>query len=157
QLNARLLTVVRETLYPNNLSLWLYERPSEEEQAQTPEGAAPEAHLAQWQPRLNAQTQSPSNRLLLEPDPLRTTMALDFEFSATDPLIVQLLKDGDLLEVQHASIDSPVWRALRDSDVVLTVPLVTHRELVGLLNLGAKRSGQDYTSGDKTLLTMLAA
>jgi serine phosphatase RsbU (regulator of sigma subunit)/anti-sigma regulatory factor (Ser/Thr protein kinase) len=45
---------------------------------------------------------------------------------------------------------------MKESGVKLSVPLVSQGELIGLLNLGPRRSEQDYSSDDKRLLNTLA-
>jgi hypothetical protein len=54
------------------------------------------------------------------------------------------------VELTHLDLASPALRELRASGVLLVVPLVTNGELVGLLNLGRRLSGQDYSADDST-------
>ena len=54
-------------------------------------------------------------------------------------------------------LDSPALLALREAGVKLAVPLVSQGELIGVLNLGPRRSEQEYSSDDRKLLENLAA
>jgi serine phosphatase RsbU (regulator of sigma subunit) len=53
-------------------------------------------------------------------------------------------------------MDSPALQALKAAGVQLVIPLVSQDELVGLLNLGPRRSEQDYSADDRGLLNALA-
>jgi serine phosphatase RsbU (regulator of sigma subunit)/anti-sigma regulatory factor (Ser/Thr protein kinase) len=53
-------------------------------------------------------------------------------------------------------MDSPALQALKAAGVQLVIPLVSQDELVGLLNLGPRRSEQDYAADDRGLLNALA-
>jgi len=73
-----------------------------------------------------------------------------------DPLLGYLLAHPDPVDLDQIKLDSPGVRALRDAGVEFVVPLVTQGELIGLLNLGARRSQQGYTTEDRKLLERLA-
>jgi len=73
-----------------------------------------------------------------------------------DPLLAYLESAGGPVEVDAIDLDSPALQALRDRGVKLAVPLVSHGELLGVLNLGARRSEQDYSGDDRRLLGQLA-
>jgi serine phosphatase RsbU (regulator of sigma subunit)/anti-sigma regulatory factor (Ser/Thr protein kinase) len=60
------------------------------------------------------------------------------------------------VEIDKLEIDSSALGVLKQAGVKLTVPLVSQGELIGLLNLGARRSEQDYSTDDKRLLNTLA-
>ncbi len=64
------------------------------------------------------------------------------EIEPDDPLIGYLIQNPDVTKVDRLPLDSPAVRALRETGVSLVVPLVSQGELIGLLNLGPRRSDQ---------------
>ena len=54
-------------------------------------------------------------------------------------------------------MQSPALSAMKAAGVKLAVPLVSQGELIGVLNLGPRRSEQDYSTDDRKLLDNLAA
>jgi serine phosphatase RsbU (regulator of sigma subunit)/anti-sigma regulatory factor (Ser/Thr protein kinase) len=90
----------------------------------------------------------------------RATVApqiLPLDFAANDPLSAYLLSAGDVVDLERLKLDSPVLRSLRAAGVKLVAPLTGQGELIGLLNLGPRRSEQDYSADDLRLLGDLAA
>ena len=84
-----------------------------------------------------------------------TVVPLDIPPS--DPLIDYLEKNvSGVVDIERLSFDSEGVRALRKAGVRLALPLVSQGELVGLINLGERRSEQDYSSDDRRLLGNLA-
>lgn len=84
--------------------------------------------------------------------------------SDTDPLRAALLgsEDGFLVEdAEGRSPDflerSPGLQLLHQQKVTLSVPLISQGELVAVLNLGRRLSGQPYSLDDRRLLATLAA
>lgn len=73
-----------------------------------------------------------------------------------DPLLAFLQEHPEPVDLDHLRLDSPGATALRGAGVRLVVPLVTQGELIGLLNLGPRRSEQDYSADDRRLLENLA-
>ena len=62
----------------------------------------------------------------------------------------------DLVEIDKLDSDSPAVQALRAAGTRITVPLLSQGELVGLINLGPRLSGQDYSTDDRKLLSDMA-
>ena len=60
------------------------------------------------------------------------------------------------IEVSRLNLDSPALRRLKDEGVAVIVPLVSQGELVGIINLGQRRSDQQNPSDDRRLLDDLA-
>ena len=54
-------------------------------------------------------------------------------------------------------MQSPALSAMKEAGVKLAVPLVSQGELIGVLNLGPRRSEQEYSTDDRKLLDNLAA
>lgn len=84
------------------------------------------------------------------------TVLLDLPIVPNDPLLATLQMATGPVELARLQLDSPALQLLRETGVVLVVPLVSQGELVGLINLGARRSEQDYSSDDRKLLSDLA-
>jgi serine phosphatase RsbU (regulator of sigma subunit)/anti-sigma regulatory factor (Ser/Thr protein kinase) len=74
-----------------------------------------------------------------------------------DPLLPYLEGAPGAVDLATLELDSPALRELRAAGVQLVVPLVTHGELIGTLNLGPRLSDQDYSSDDRKLLESLAS
>jgi len=78
------------------------------------------------------------------------------EISTQDPLVLHLDSLPGAEPIGNLELDSPGLLHLIASGIQLVVPLVTHGELIGWLGLGPRRSGQEYSVDDRTLLTNLA-
>jgi serine phosphatase RsbU (regulator of sigma subunit)/anti-sigma regulatory factor (Ser/Thr protein kinase) len=76
--------------------------------------------------------------------------------AADDPIIPFFLSAPSAVEIDKLHLESPAVRGLKKVGVKLVVPLVSQGELVGLLNLGARRSQQEYSTDDRRLLGNLA-
>jgi serine phosphatase RsbU (regulator of sigma subunit)/anti-sigma regulatory factor (Ser/Thr protein kinase) len=73
-----------------------------------------------------------------------------------DPVVAYFTRAAGAVEVDEIELDSPGVRALRAAGVKLAVPLVSQGELIGLINLGPRLSGQEYSADDRALLNNLA-
>lgn len=82
---------------------------------------------------------------------------IDLDITPNDPLLAYLQQNAGVLEPDRLQLDSPALRQLRQEGIELVVPLVSQGELIGLINLGPRRSEQDYSSDDRKLLQDLAA
>lgn len=80
----------------------------------------------------------------------------EVEMALEDPLLSYLLNHVGVIDVERLNFDSPMLRELKENKVRLAVPLVSQGELIGLLNLGARRSEADYSSDDRRLLVTLS-
>ena len=78
------------------------------------------------------------------------------EIAPNDPLVAYFLSSPAATEVDKINLDSPALRELRAAGTMLVVPLVSQGELIGLLNLGPRLSGQDYSTDDRSLLNNLS-
>jgi serine phosphatase RsbU (regulator of sigma subunit)/anti-sigma regulatory factor (Ser/Thr protein kinase) len=79
------------------------------------------------------------------------------EIAPGDPIVGYLQSATGAVDLTQLELDSPALRELRARGVVLVVPLITNGELVGVLNVGPRRSEQGYSADDKRLLESLAA
>jgi len=78
------------------------------------------------------------------------------EIPENDPLLAYLQVASGPVDLDELTLDSAAVRELREAGVKLIVPLVSSGELIGTLNLGPRRSEQEYSSDDKRLLDNLA-
>ncbi len=74
-----------------------------------------------------------------------------------DPLLAYLVSSPGVVNIEKLNFDSPAMKAMRASGVKLAVPLISHGELVGVLNLGPRLSEQEYNPDDARLLENLAS
>jgi serine phosphatase RsbU (regulator of sigma subunit)/anti-sigma regulatory factor (Ser/Thr protein kinase) len=79
------------------------------------------------------------------------------DIAPNDPLLAYLQSATGAVDVTTLELDSPALVALQEAGVRLAVPLVSQGELIGVLNLGPRRSEQEYSSDDRRLLENLAA
>ncbi len=78
------------------------------------------------------------------------------DIPASDPLLAYVQNSPGVIDVENFNLNSPTIQALREAGIRLTLPLVSQGEVIGLINLGERRSEQDYSSDDKRLLQNLA-
>ena len=91
------------------------------------------------------------------PAPLPTQdVLLDWDIAPNDPLLAYFHHTSGAIEVNRLHLDSPALRRLKEEGVAMIVPLVSQGELVGIINLGQRRSDQEYSSDDRRLLNDLA-
>ncbi|TDO56189.1 serine phosphatase RsbU (regulator of sigma subunit) [Kribbella sp. VKM Ac-2571] len=83
--------------------------------------------------------------------------ATPVEIAPNDPLLAYLQSASGAVDVETLELDSPALAELKAAGVKLAVPLVSQGELIGVLNLGPRRSEQEYSSDDRRLLDNLAA
>ena len=79
------------------------------------------------------------------------------DIAANDPLLAYLQSASGPVDVEALELDSPALAELKLAGVKLAVPLVSQGELIGVLNLGPRRSEQEYSTDDRKLLDNLAA
>ena len=86
----------------------------------------------------------------------RRSIVESFQIAPDDPIVPYFLGAASAVEVERLNLDSPAVTAMRAAGVKVVVPLVSHGELIGLLNLGSRLSQQDYSTDDRKLLDDLA-
>ena len=110
-----------------------------------------------WQNLLGQPARSGPRAQPAAASPRRPTLpALELELGPNDPLVHYFCTSPSVVEVEKLILDSPALQAIRAAHVKLLVPLVSQGELIGLLTLGPRRSEQDYSADDRTLLGNLA-
>jgi serine phosphatase RsbU (regulator of sigma subunit)/anti-sigma regulatory factor (Ser/Thr protein kinase) len=88
----------------------------------------------------------------------QAVLQLDLDIAPTDPLLAYLHNNsGGALDLTRLHLDSPALEKLRQSGAMVIAPLVSQGELIGVINLGDRRSEQEYTSDDRKLLDDLTA
>jgi len=104
--------------------------------------------------------QRPASRPASEPHatlPITGAPSAHVEIAESDPLLPFLQTAPGAVDLDALQLDSPGLRELRAAGYSLIVPLVTHGELIGTLNLGPRLSEQEYSTDDRKLLENLAA
>ena len=79
------------------------------------------------------------------------------DIAPNDPVIGYFQSATGAVDVDSLELDSPGKDALQAAGVKMVVPLVSQGELIGLLNLGPRRSEQEYSGDDRKLLGNLAS
>ncbi len=77
-------------------------------------------------------------------------------FPPDDPLLAYLASTSSAVEIERINLQSPFLDRMRSEGVRIILPLVSQGELIGIINLGSRRSEQDYSSDDRRLLNTLA-
>ncbi len=82
----------------------------------------------------------------------------EFNIAPGDPILNYFVQANGVVNVDRINInlDSPALRAMKAAGVQLVLPFVNQGEVVALLNLGPRRSEQEYSRDDRDLLNTLA-
>ncbi len=88
---------------------------------------------------------------------LEATAQSPVDIAPNDPLLAFLQSAGGAVDIDSLELDSDAVRELKAAGVKLAIPLVSQGELIGVLNLGARLSEQEYSSDDRRLLDNLAS
>jgi serine phosphatase RsbU (regulator of sigma subunit)/anti-sigma regulatory factor (Ser/Thr protein kinase) len=86
----------------------------------------------------------------------RQSISVPFDFDPGDPLIAYLESEASVVEVDYLPLDTPAVRAVKRAGIKLLVPLIAQGQLIGILNLGERQSGVDYSREDRRLLGSLS-
>src|SRR5438045_9745979 len=73
------------------------------------------------------------------------------DIAPNDPILAYFHAGSGAVAIDELQLDSPAVSALRAAGVKLVVPLISQGQLIGLLNLGRRLSGQDYSTDDRRL------
>jgi serine phosphatase RsbU (regulator of sigma subunit) len=109
-----------------------------------------------WPASSKAQAREPVVTVPAAASPAAPFEVADLEISPADPFLVYVLSVHGVIEVDRLSMNSPTLARLKEEGYKISVPLISQGELIGLLNLGPRRSEQDYSSEDLRLLSNLA-
>src|SRR5215203_4099003 len=80
----------------------------------------------------------------------------ELEIAPDDPIVAYFRSAGGAVDVDKLDLDSPALQAMKAAGIKMVVPLVSQGELIGLLNLGPRRSQQEYSADDRALFNNLA-
>ena len=78
------------------------------------------------------------------------------ELAPNDPLLAFFHGVAEAVDIDKINPHGPALQTLKAAGIQVVVPLVSQGELIGLLGLGPRRSEQDYSADDRSLLTALA-
>ncbi len=92
----------------------------------------------------------------VETDPKVQGEIKPLDIPSNDPLLAYAQSSPGVIDLDKLTLDSPTLEQMRADGIRLTLPLVSQGELIGLINLGPRRSEQDYSSDDMRLLQNLA-
>ena len=82
---------------------------------------------------------------------------VDFDIEPSDPLVAYFRELPGVVDITTLQFESPALNQLKAAGIVMVIPLMSQRELIGLINLGPRLSEQDYSSDDRKLLADLAS
>ncbi len=89
--------------------------------------------------------------------PAAAPPVLALDLAPNDPLGAYFQSAPGAVEVDKLRLASPTLERLKRDGVRIAIPLLAQGNLIGLLNLGPRRSEQDYSSDDRGLLNNLSA
>ncbi len=82
--------------------------------------------------------------------------SVPFDVAEDDQLLLYLQEHPGTVAVSELDLDSPALEAMRAAGIEVVVPLVSQGELIGVLNMGPRRSERPYSLDDRRLLDNLA-
>ncbi len=88
---------------------------------------------------------------------VQEAIQLDLDIAPTDPLLAAMHNSNGALDLSRLNLDSPALDQLRAAGVDVIAPLFSQGDLIGVINLGGRRSEQEYTSDDRKLLDDLTS
>jgi len=154
QLRERLFAVVQKIMQPQSVSVWVRKT------VQNDTGSLPAQ--AGWREKgSQAQREEYQREMQAVPEPVEDSfhsiMYSEVNVAGNDPIIIYTLSHPGAVEVDRLQLDSPIVHNLKTNGVEIALPLASQGELIGLLNLGPRLNGQEYTHEDRALLNTLAA
>jgi serine phosphatase RsbU (regulator of sigma subunit)/anti-sigma regulatory factor (Ser/Thr protein kinase) len=111
---------------------------------------------ATWNRLINRKQEEPTLESGLEKSTEFKADVKPMDIPADDPFLAFVHTSNEVIDISELKLESPTVSAMRAEGVRLVLPLVSQGELIGLINLGQRRSEQDYSSDDKRLLQNLA-
>jgi GAF domain-containing protein len=88
--------------------------------------------------------------------PAADAQPFDLDIASNDPFLTYCLNSKGVIDVEALLLDTPAVRGMKAAGVKLVVPLISQGDLIGLINLGPRRSEQEYTGDDYKLLQDLS-
>ncbi len=84
------------------------------------------------------------------------SVAVPVDLAEYASLLAYLEEASEVVEVDHIPLVSPGVEVLQAAGVKLVVPLIAQGQLIGVLSLGERQSGADYSTDDRHLLDNLS-
>lgn len=109
-----------------------------------------------WPLRRKPKTDAAPTMPASAPPPVHDIL-LGWDIAPHDPLLAYFQHHSGAVEVSRLNLDSPALRRLKEEGILIVAPLINQGEVVGLINLGQRRSDQEYSSDDRRLLDDLTA
>lgn len=109
-----------------------------------------------WPLRRKSKTDAAPTMPASAPPPVHDIL-LGWDIAPHDPLLAYFQHHSGAVEVSRLNLDSPALRRLKEEGILIVAPLINQGEVVGLINLGQRRSDQEYSSDDRRLLDDLTA
>ncbi|HJW90777.1 MAG TPA: GAF domain-containing protein, partial [Anaerolineales bacterium] len=131
RLSAALVSALEETVHPVRVSLWLEADGNQVAISHSPSSGE---HQSAFQARM-----------------------MEMDITPDDPLRAHLLKESGVVEIDALELVSAALRRLKEAGVKISAPLISQGELIGVLNLGPRRSEQGYSSDDRRLISNLVS
>src|SRR6266849_9314325 len=160
QLRVRLFAVVQKTMQPQSVSVWVRKAVQNDpgDHEGRPYISAASSEACRGDPR-GRPDHSQALQAVQDPvaDSFHSIMHSEVNVADNDPIIIYALSHAGAVEVDRLQLDSPVVHNLKTNGVEIALPLASQGELIGLLNLGPRLNGQEYTHEDRALLNTLAA
>jgi serine phosphatase RsbU (regulator of sigma subunit) len=162
---AEVLAAIQTTIRPKRVTLWLRSpAPTHRLEAAT-DGPVAEAELQKKPGSVSFLTfegmasggRRGAPRRLTEEQRAYDDLGVPVDVPIDDPALSYFEENVVAFDIDTLKLDSRALEILNASGVTLVLPLVSHRELIGLLNLGPRLSGQTYSTEDRKLLTSLAS
>jgi len=110
--------------------------------------------------RATAVSRQPDSGMLARRESVEAEVSAELpaiDLAPNDPLLVFLQSSSGAVDIDTLELDSPGLAEMKAAGVKLVVPLLSQGELIGVLNLGPRRSEQEYSTDDRKLLDKLAA
>jgi serine phosphatase RsbU (regulator of sigma subunit) len=89
-------------------------------------------------------------------DRSRIGATAELDIAPDDPIVTYFRSAPGPIDIDQLDLVSPALQAMKAANIKMVVPLVSQGELIGLLNLGPRRSQQEYSADDRALLDNLA-
>lgn len=80
----------------------------------------------------------------------------ELDIAPDDPIVAYFRSVSGAVDIEELNMVSPGLQSMKAAGIKMVVPLVNQGELIGLLNLGPRRSQQEYSADDRALFNNLA-
>ena len=151
QVREGLLTVVQQTMQPQAVSVWIRKGAGQDVESLSPHNGLEEN---------DAQAQGERYEQGMQETPavdLHSPVSSEITIASNDPMMAYVLSNPGTVGMDKMHLDSAILRILKANGVEIVVPFVSQGETIGLLTLGPRLNGRQYSREDRSLLNTLAA